>query len=279
MDNVTDFVDPLWLTGAAIFLVALAIGWAAGRAVRAWVKRQSIESPERRRRPSKVPERLTRWGIIVVGFAMALQVMGMTSIAASLLATGGVAAIILGFAFKEIGENLLAGLLLSFSRSFDEGDLIESDGLRGVIREIRFREVHIRTGDGRDVFIPSAAIFRNPLQNFTRDGLRRGEFTVGVDYGDDPEAARSCILTAINSVSHVLQTPVAMVHIQELAANYVELKGYFWIDTFAGGPDLGGVRSIVLGRAHRALQEGGFTYSSNVSSAISVDMTSNPGTT
>lgn len=267
-------IDPVWISGAAIVVFAIVLGWAAGRAVRAWVHRQAVETAERRRRPSKVPERLTRWGIIVVGLAMALQVMGMTSVATSMLATGGVAAIVLGFAFKEIGENLLAGLLLSFSRSFDVGDLIESDGLRGVIREIRLREVHVRTGDGRDVFIPSAAIFRNALQNFTRDGLRRAEFVVGVDYGDDPEQARKCVLAAIVETPYVLEKPRTVVHIQELAANYVELKGYFWIDTFSGGPELGDVRSTVLGRVHTALLRDGFTFSSNVSTALSVDMKS-----
>ena len=135
----------------------------------------------------------------------------LTALATSLLATGGLMAVVLGFAFRDIGENLLAGVLLAFSRSFDVGDLIESSGLQGRVRAIELRHVHIRTADGCDIFIPSAAIFRNPLHNFTRDGLRRGRFTVGIDYGDDPVRALEILAETVGSTPGVLPEPKSSV--------------------------------------------------------------------
>ncbi len=262
-------MTPRLLGGVVILVVGLVLARLSSRAMKLWVARQAVDG-ERRRRPSKAPERMVRWGISTLAIVLALQFVGLTGVAASLLATGGVVAIILGFAFKEIGENLLAGLLLSFSRSFDEGDMIESNGFVGIVTDIRFREVHVRTGDGRDVFIPSAAIFRNALQNYTRDGLRQGSFIVGVDYGDDPESARRSVLAAIRSVPAVLDVPSPAAFVHELGANWVEVRGTFWIDTFAGGATLPPVRSAVLVAVHAALRDGGYTFSTNVSSAHDV---------
>ena len=111
----------------------------------------------------------------LLGLVIGLQILGLTAVATSLLATGGLVAVVLGFAFREIGENFLAGLLLSFSRSFEVGDLIESAGHRGRVKEIDLRQVWLRSADGRDIFVPSAEVFRSVLVNFTRDGLRRAE--------------------------------------------------------------------------------------------------------
>ena len=145
--------------------------------------------------------------MIGLGLVLALQILGLTAMAASLLATGGIVAIVFGFAFREIGENLLAGIFLAISRSFEVGDLIESNDLRGIVRDIDLRQVHVRTPDGRDIFIPSAQIFKNPLVNFTRDHLRRAQFTIGIDYRDDPERARHILATAVAEHEAVLERP------------------------------------------------------------------------
>jgi len=258
------------VAGLIVLGVVLLLGRLVARAMALWVERHA---PGARRRPSHIPVRLVRGAFAVLAVVLALQTAGMTRLATSLLATGGLLAIVLGFAFKEIGENLLAGLLLSISRSFDVGDLIESDGYRGIVRSIKFREVHIRSADGKDVFIPSAAIFRNALQNYTLDGLRQGSFLVGIDYGDDPEEARRIVELAISQCEGVLRDPAPRAVVHELGGNWVELRGTFWIDTFGGGAPLPVVRGRVLTAVRERLAAGGFTFSSNVSSAHTVDIT------
>ncbi|MDX1495582.1 MAG: mechanosensitive ion channel, partial [Longimicrobiales bacterium] len=200
---------------------------------------------------------------------LGLQILGLTAVATSLLATGGLLAVILGFAFREIGENLLAGLFLGVSRSFDVGDLIESSGHLGKVREIDLRQVWIRSSDGRDIFIPSAQIFRNVLVNFTRDGLRRGDFVVGVDYADDIERARELLLACTREVPDVLETPAPSVRISEFQSQYCELQVYFWIDTELG-PGLSEVRSDVMAACLKVLRAEGYTLSSDVSTAVAV---------
>lgn len=216
----------------------------------------------------RLVKRFIRWAFAVLGLVIALNFVGLTQVAASFLAAGGVVAVVLGFAFREIGENLLAGFFLSFSRSFDVGDLVESNGFVGIVKKIEIREVHIRTGDGRDIFVPSAVIYKNPLQNFTRDGLRRGNFKVGIDYGDDIEKAQELLLKTTQAVKYVIAEPKSSVQVSAFTPNYIELEVFFWINTFEEGPGLPTLKTKVMNACHKTLRENGFTFSSNVTTAV-----------
>lgn len=255
---------PRMLGALAVFVLVLLFGFLVAAGVT-----RILERTGRAGRYGRVVRRLVRWVFGILGLVLALHVLGLTAIATSVLATGGVMAVILGFAFKDIGENLLAGIFLAFSRSFDVGDLIESDGLRGVVKSIDLRDTHIRTFDGCDIFIPSAAIFRNPLLNFTRDGLRRGSFTVGIDYGDDAERALAVLETTLPTVPGILDDPPPAVEISGFAPGHVELTAYIWVDTFSGQLLYRG-RSAAMAACRKALQEGGFTFSSEVTTALDV---------
>ncbi len=213
---------------------------------------------------------LTRWLVTLLGLILALNVLGLQAVAAGLLAGGGITAVALGFAFRQIGENFLAGFFLAFSRPFEVGHLIQSGELVGVVKGIELRSTHIRTADGRDIFIPSGQIFNNPLINFTRDGLRRPSFKVGIDYGGDPGAACRRLLAAVQSVPGVLADPAPSVYVDTFAPLYLELEVTFWINTFAAGVDLFRIRGEVMERCLAALKEGGFALSADVVSSVAL---------
>ena len=248
--------------------ISLAVLIIAGRVVSNGVGRLLGEEKTKGVKQVRLLKRLIRWSFNILGFVIALNLVGLTQVATSFLAAGGVVAVVLGFAFREIGENLLAGLFLSFSRSFDVGDLIESNGIRGVVKRIEIREVHIRTSDGCDIFVPSATIYKNPLHNFTRDGLRRGNFTVGIDYGDNPQKAREVLLETVRSNDHTIDDPQANIQIAGFTPSYVELEVFFWINSFTESPSLGEIRSQVMNSCHEALSKNGFTFSANVTTAV-----------
>ncbi|MDT8340796.1 MAG: mechanosensitive ion channel, partial [Longimicrobiales bacterium] len=154
-------------------------------------------------------------------------------------------------------------------RSFDVGDVIESGGLRGVVKAIDLKDTHIRTADGCDIFIPSAQIFRNPLLNFTRDGLRRVTFTVGIDYGDDPAEALGLLRDALPRVPGVLARPPMVVEVADLSASWVEVRAHLWVDTLQGSTPAA-VRSEAVIAARHVLRAGGFTFSADVTTALAV---------
>ena len=220
--------------------------------------------------------------VLLLGILMALNILGFYGMVTSILASGGITAVILGFAFKDIGENFLAGFFMAFSRPFQTGDLIESEGLKGRVQMIEMRHTHIRTSDGCDVFIPSAQLLSKPLHNYTRDGLRRGSFSVGIDYGDDADRACELLLEEVEKDDKVISKPQPAVQITGFTPAYVELTVYFWIevDTRMQEIYLGVVRSRLMDACRTLLSENGYTFSSGVSNAlelpeVKVDLRSN----
>ena len=67
----------------------------------------------------------TKWSFYIFGLIIALNIVGFGGIASSLIAGAGISAIIFGFAFKDIGENFLAGIILALKRPFEIEDIIE----------------------------------------------------------------------------------------------------------------------------------------------------------
>lgn len=171
--------------------------------------------------------------IILLGFLLVFRIIGLTGLVSGFLAGAGITAFVIGFALKDIGENFLAGILLAFKRPFRVGDIVDINGMRGVVLTLNLRDTQIKTSDGKDVFIPNATIIKNPLVNFTIDGFLRYDFIVGLDYGSDYQAARALILEAIQKVPGVLMdTKTPKVWVSDLAESTLNLQVAFWVDTF-----------------------------------------------
>lgn len=256
---------PRLLYAAILLVVFLVVARLSGNVVARLMHRS-----ERLRANERYVRRLLVWAIRVVGVLAVLGVMGFEGVAASLLATGGVVAIVLGFAFREIGENLLAGIFLTFSRPFEVGDLIRTGDLTGTVRAVDIRSVHIRTFDACDVFVPSAQIFREALYNYTRDGLRRPSFTVGVAYHDEPGAVLALLEKVVRGVEDVLPEPRAFVDVKAFAAGWVEYEVFFWMDVSASRRDLVTVCNDVKIRCWQALHDAGMTFSTDVTTALDI---------
>jgi small-conductance mechanosensitive channel len=215
--------------------------------------------------------KLVKGTAIFIGLILFLNLIGYGTLSASLVAGGGLTAVMLGFAFKDIGENFLAGFFLAFSRPFNTDDIIETDGITGKVKSIHLRHTHIRTPEGCDVFVPSAQLFTKPLSNYTLDGLRRGSFTVGIDYADDISRALTIMLDCVKNTPGVLQSPVASTSIKGFTPNYVELQAFFWINARDQELGLARVKTSAMNNCRLGLIEEGFTLSSNVSTALTIN--------
>jgi len=268
-DSFSQFFDralnsaPTIISGIIVLIIFIGFGLLASRGLKRLLGARATSTKKLR-----LVMRLTRWGFYLIGAVIALHIMGLTKAASGVLAAGGVLTVVLGFAFREIGENLLAGLFMSFSRSFDVGDLIESNGIQGIVKQINIRDVHVRTGDGIDIFIPSAIIFKNPLNNYTRDGLRRSSFNIGIDYGNEPHKALEYLMEAVKSTEGVLEDPAPAVILSNFSDNYIQIEVQFWINTFLKNSDLQQIKTKVMDASHATLRKNGFTFSSEVSTAI-----------
>ncbi|PLX88669.1 MAG: hypothetical protein C0619_12125, partial [Desulfuromonas sp.] len=258
-------LTPSILAALTAFLVCIWLGRLFGRTLA-----KVAASRESSRVYVRFLQQLATWLMVLLGLILALNILGLGNIAVSLMAGGGMAAVVFGFAFREVGENFIAGFFLTFSRSFEVGDYIESEGLNGEVKNIELRHVHIRTLDGCDIFIPSAQIFKSPLYNFTRDGLRRPSFVVGIDYADNPQRARALLSDAVLKTSGVLTDPPSNVIMSALLPQYVEIQVNFWVDTFDKNHDISSVKNRVMDSCWKTLKENGFTFSSNCTTNLNL---------
>ena len=170
--------------------------------------------------------------IILLAFLF-LVIIDQGAIAGSLFGAAGLSAFIIGFALKDIIENFLAGVIMAFNRPFRIMDTIEINGISGNIIQMNLRETIIKTFDGKDVYIPNSIILKNPLYNFTIDGFLRREFVVGVDHGSNLSQVIKIIIDELASVPGILsgdKNPEVIIH--SLEASTINLKVFFWINTF-----------------------------------------------
>ncbi len=209
---------------------------------------------------------VTRWLIIVIGVILGLYILGFGGIAGGLVAGAGISAFIVGFAFKDIAENFLAGIILAFSRPYQIGDTIESGNFLGNVLSLDIRNTQIKTIDGKDVFIPNSIIIKNPLVNYTKDGFLRMDFLVGVDYGENIGDVCRIIKKQMQNIEGVLkETKEPEIYIEQLATSTVNIRVYFWIDTFDFKRSAFEIMSEAMDKVKNGLLEEGIIMPADIS--------------
>lgn len=247
-----DFVVrlPLILLGVLVLVVGLAVTVLIVRAVDRGFERSRIEHAAQR-----LVGNLLRATLVLLVLLLALSVAGVQ--VGAVLAGLGLAGLALAFALQNILENFVAGILILIRKPFRRGDQIASHGHEGTVEDIDLRVTRLRDFDGELVLIPNAMVFAEPIINYTRLGPRRTRLTIGVDYRDDHDAARTVLLEALQGVEGVLESPACEVLATELADSSVDFELAYW--TSPQVREVRHVRDRVLRTCKRALEDAGMT--------------------
>lgn len=209
--------------------------------------------------------RLVKAAGIIIAVLIALQILGLGEIATGIFAGASFSAVVVGFAFKDIGENFLAGFILAFNRPFRVGDTVELDGIKGVVVTLNIRNSQIKTFDGKDVFIPNANVIKNPVINYTIDGFLRQEFTVGLDYGSDADAAADLIVKTLDKINGILTKGREInVFTSDLNTSTLDLTVQYWLDTFDKTVSGVKVKSQAINSVLTALDDAGYYLPGNI---------------
>ncbi len=204
--------------------------------------------------------------LIICVFLFTLQVAGLSGIAGAILATAGASAVVLGFAFKDIAENFLAGIILAFNRPFHVNDTVQIENVFGKVKTMEFRYTKIATFDGRNVYIPNADVLTKPVFNYTEDGFYRADFVVGIAYENDIEKAKAIIISCFDEDEEIVKDElhVNFVAEDELAASTVNLKVYFWVTTEDFRRGTLQTRGRLMKKVKTKLEENGFNLPANI---------------
>ena len=173
--------------------------------------------------------RLAEGGMVLLGALVALTICLPSFKPAQLIQILGIGGVAVGFAFKDIFQNFLAGILILLTEPFRIGDQIIIDKYEGTVEDIQTRATFIRTYDGRRVVIPNADLFNQSVTVNTAFDKRRDQYDIGIGYGDDIEHARTLILDTLKSIDIVLDDPAPQVLVVDLAGSTVNLRARWWV--------------------------------------------------
>lgn len=169
-------------------------------------------------------------GISLIGLYTVFHIMGLTDIALTVIGGTGLLGIILGIAFKDITENLLASIFLSINNPFHGGDLIEIDGIIGYVQRLTVRTTILITLEGSYVQIPNAKVYKSNIRNYTSNPNRRENFIIGIGYGCAISDAQEIALKILQEHPAVLNDPEPWVLVDSLSSATVNLRIYFWLN-------------------------------------------------
>jgi small-conductance mechanosensitive channel len=251
---------PLLLVAAAIVLLAAWLGRVLSRRGH-WMRLRS-HNPYM----DGLVRRIVQAFVLLLGVLVALDLLGATSLVGAVLGSAGLVGLVLGFAFKDIAENYVSGILLSLRRPFSPGDHVVIDNREGKVVALDSRVTTLMTLDGSQLRLPNALVFKSVVLNYSVNPKRRFEFSMILDAGQSIRRAQGLAMEVIGAVDGVLADPAPSSLVQEYAPSGITLRFFGWIDQ--RGSDLGKVRSEAIRQVKVAYGKAGVQAPRTVSHVI-----------
>lgn len=210
-----------------IALVILVLTLVVGRILRA-VLRRVMQQARVRSALITLATNLVGIATWIVGVAVAIMIVVPTVTPAQFIAGLGLTSVAIGFAFKDVFENFLAGVIILGREKMQIGDVIECEGVYGRIENIWIRETHVRRVDGELVIVPNAFLFQNPLRIQTDRSRIRQELIIGVDYATDLPTARRVLEDALKGCKSIDPALERSVQCISFGASSIDFQVLWW---------------------------------------------------
>ncbi len=201
-------------------------------------------------------------GFLKALISILLKVMLLISIAqmvgiqtTSFIAVLGALGLAVGLALQGTLANFAGGVMILLFKPFKVGDLIESQGHLGTVKEIHIFVTILLTPENKTVIIPNAAVSNNDIVNYTTEGLMRVDMVFGISYESNIKDAKDILLKIIENHPKVLKEPAPFVGVKELADSSVNLA----VRPYSAPQDYWAVYFDVIEAGKIALDEAGIT--------------------
>lgn len=193
-----------------------------------------------------------------VGIFIALSVLGLSKAVTALLTGVGILGLALGFAFQDITENFISGVLMAFRRPIEVGDIVEVDDYFGTVHEINLRSTIVQTFQGKHVFLPNSLVIKNPLVNYSRTDRLRIDLNCGVAYGDDLDKAERIAREAVRDVIGRDDSRDIELFYEEFGDSSINFVLQLWI-SYKRQTDFLASQSDAIKKLKKAFDENGIT--------------------
>jgi small-conductance mechanosensitive channel len=238
---------PYIAVAAVVFLLFCLLAKGVRAAARAFAQRI-----RRHYSLGLVLGRLSSGVIIFIGLLIALVIAVPGFTPGQLVSVLGISSVAIGFAFRDILQNFLAGILLLLAEPFRIGDQIVVDNFEGTVEDIQTRATFIKTYDGRRIVIPNGDLFTKAVTVNTAYEKRRLQYDIGIGYGDDITRARCIMLDTVRALPEVLDDPAPDALVMELSGSTVNIRLRWWVNP-PNQADILDARDTVLEHVKNAL--------------------------
>lgn len=173
--------------------------------------------------------RLLHYTIVIIGFAIGLQTIGINI--SALFAAGAVFAIAIGFAMQNVVQNFVAGVILLLERSIKPGDILEVEGTVVKVIAMGIRTTVVRTWKEEELIMPNSIFSQSTVKNYTlRDNEFRLGVVVGVSYGSDMKKVIEVLEKTAADLPWRLPEPEPRVLLLEFGNSSVDFGVYVNVD-------------------------------------------------
>lgn len=168
---------------------------------------------------------------IVMGMFTALTVI-IPSFGFGDLVTGlGFTTFVIGFATKDILNNLLSGVLILWQQPFRIGDYLFVGNNQGKVEYIGVRATQLRKDDGELILIPNGDMYSSAITIRGAGAERRMILKISIGYDADIGQAKEIIVGVLKAAEGVVDEPRPSAVVTDLSADGVNISIYFWINT------------------------------------------------
>nr|WP_144096903.1 mechanosensitive ion channel [Croceicoccus sediminis] len=235
----------------AIAIVVLLITWIVARFASRIADRITGKTAMRESLKALV-DTVVKLAIWLAGLLIALAILLPGLSAGGLIAGLGVGTVAIGFAFQDIFENFLAGVLIMLRDKMQIGDAIEVEGILGKVEHISLRETHIRQFTGELTVCPNSMLFKNPVKILTEQPIRRWEVTVGVSYDTDLDHATDVIKKSLEGLEDVAEDKPIDVYVANFGGSSVDFMIRWWCGSMPR--DMFAIRDDIFKRVKAGLE-------------------------
>jgi small-conductance mechanosensitive channel len=153
----------------------------------------------------------------------------------ALFTTSAIFGVILGLALQDTLGNFFAGISLQADRPFQVGDVVTmgAQALTGVVEEISWRAIKIRTFQNHVVIINNSTAAKESLEVCPRDNLNARLIFFNTLYTDSPAKTIHVVREAVREADNVSQKITPIVRIRNLGDNGVDYEVKYWLDDYA----------------------------------------------
>ncbi|MBQ9470273.1 MAG: mechanosensitive ion channel [Bacteroidales bacterium] len=168
---------------------------------------------------------------IALKVLLVISVLSMVGVEmTSFIAILGAAGLAIGMALSGMLQNFAGGVVILIFKPFKVGDYIDAQGHAGTVKEIQIFSTVLTTLDNKTIIVPNGQLATATMTNYSTQPQRRVDWSFGIAYGDDLEAAKSHIQSLCDADQRILKDPSVLIAVGELGASSVNIYVRAWVN-------------------------------------------------